>query len=42
LKVTPAQFIGEKKIKGMKSRATAKLFLDVLHCVHFRAAARLD
>lgn len=30
LKVAPAQFIGEKKIKGMKSHATAKLFLDVL------------
>ena len=30
LKITPAQFIGEKKIKGMKSHATAKLFLDVL------------
>ena len=30
LKITEAKFIGEKKIKGMKSHATAKYFLDVL------------
>jgi integrase len=30
LKITEPKFIGDKKIQGMKSHATARLFLDVL------------